>query len=122
MNADERHPVQYQEADMSLASAEPVPSPRTRRRWWLWLLVLGLIGGAAYALLPRLSQPEQVAEWRTRLPQVVATAYDTLIHRVQGTGQGSTAAEKPGTSGKAAEKPGAATRGKAVEAPAARPA
>src|SRR6266446_5144313 len=120
MNADEHHPVQYQEADLPRAPAETVVSPRTRRRWGLWLLVLGLIGVAVYTLLPRLSQTEQFAAWRTRLPQGVVTAYDTLTHTEQGTGQASTAAEKPGTSGKAAAKPG--TGGKAAEAPAGRPA
>src|SRR5262249_51925150 len=122
MNSEEQRPVQYQEADVSLAPAETVASPRKRRRWWLRLLLLCLLGVAAYALLPRLSQTEQFAEWRTRLPQVVVTTYDKLTHREQATGQGSKAAEKPGTSGKATEKPGAGAAGKVAEAPAGRPA
>jgi len=120
MKSDEPHPVQYQETDLPLAPSETVTSPRRRRRWWLWLLVLCLLGAAAYALLPRLSQTEQFAEWRTRLPQVVVTAYDKLTRTGQKTEQDGKAAEKPGTSGKAAEKPGAS--GKAAEAPAGRPA
>src|SRR5262252_4806936 len=109
MNSDELHPVQSQEPGVDLAPAEPVASPRKRRRWWLWLLVLCLLGGAVYALLPRLSQTEQFAAWRTYLPQAVVTAYDKLTQREQGTGQGSQVADKPGTSGKAADKPGAGT-------------
>ena len=105
MNSEEPHPVQYQEADPVLAPSEAVASPRKRRRWWPWLLVLGLLGVAAYALLPRLSQTEQFAEWRTRLPQIVVTSYDKLTHLGQGTGQDSKATEKPGASGKAAEAP-----------------
>ena len=120
MNSEEPHPVQYQEADPVLAPSEAVASPRKRRRWWPWLLVLGLLGVAAYALLPRLSQTEQFAAWRAHLPQVVTTAYDKLIHLSQGMLQGSKEAEKPGTSGKAAGTPGAS--GKAAEAPAGRPA
>ena len=107
MNSEEHRPVQYQEADVSLAPAETIASPRKKRRWWLRLLILCLIGVAVYTLWPRLSQTEQFAELRTHLPQVVLTAYDKLTGREQATGQSSKAAEKPGTSGKAAEKPGA---------------
>jgi membrane fusion protein, multidrug efflux system len=125
MKAEEPHPVQYQavqdqEAGLPRTPSETVASPRTRRRWWLWLLVLGLIGVAAYALFPRLSQTEQFVAWRTRMTQVAATAYDKLTHLGQDPGQSSKVAEKPGTSGKAIEKPG--TSSKAAEAPAGRPA
>ncbi len=48
--------AQPQDGDLALAPPETAESPRRRRRWWLWLLVLGLIGGAAYALLPYLGQ------------------------------------------------------------------
>src|SRR5262245_40908766 len=122
MNSEELHPaVQSQEPGVALAPSEPVESPRKRRRWWLWLLVLCLIGVAVYALLPRIGQTEQFAEWRTRLPQAVVAAYDKLTQREQGTGQGSKAVEKPGMSGKAAEKPGVGASGKPTEAPS-RPA
>src|SRR2546421_5267264 len=125
MKAEEPHPVQYQavqdqEAGLPRTPSETVASPRTRRRWWLWLLVLGLIGVAAYALFPRLSQTEQFVAWRTRMTQVAATAYDKLTHLGQDPGQSSKVAEAPGTSGKATEKPG--TNGKAAETPAGRPA
>src|SRR5262245_45999448 len=111
MNSEEPRPVQYQEAELPLAPAETVASPRKRRRWWLWLLVLALLAAGVY-----LTQKEQFAAWRTHLPQVVVTTYDKLIHGAQETAQGSKAAEKPGTSGKAAEKPAAGASGKAAEA------
>jgi membrane fusion protein, multidrug efflux system len=100
------------------APSESVESPRKRRRWWLWLLMLGLIGVAAYGLFPRFSQSEPFVEWRTRLTQVAATAYEKLTHLGQSPGQGNKAAEKPG--GKATQKPG--TGDKTTEKPAGRPA
>jgi membrane fusion protein, multidrug efflux system len=48
--------LQSQEGDLVIAPPETAESPRRRRRWWLWLLVLGVLGGAAYALRPYLGQ------------------------------------------------------------------
>jgi multidrug efflux system membrane fusion protein len=71
--------AQSQDGDLALAPPEKAESPRKRRRWWPWLLVLTLIGAAAYALLPYLSQGRsqgsKVAEAPAiRAVPVVATA------------------------------------------------
>jgi len=76
-----------QAAGPAAAPAEIGDSPRKKRRWWLWLLVLGLIGGAIYALLPRLGQEWQLEAWMPHVSRVVAAAYDLLPRRGQDAAQ-----------------------------------
>jgi len=47
---------QFQKDGLVLTPPETVASRRKRRRWWPWLLVMCLIGAAAYGLLPYLGQ------------------------------------------------------------------
>ena len=39
-------------------AAEHLPEEETKRRWWLWLLVLALLGGGVYFLRPKFSDPK----------------------------------------------------------------
>jgi multidrug efflux system membrane fusion protein len=64
--------AQPQDGDLGLAPPETPESPRKRRRWWLWLLALGLLGAAAYALLPHLGQ-QTAPSSKTATPPAVRT-------------------------------------------------
>ena len=113
---------------MILTPSETVESPRQRRRWWLWLLMLYLIGVTAYAGLLRMGQAAQLEAWLTRFTQTAAAAYERLPGIGQGTAEsskavdtpraGSRAADAPRAGGKAADAPRAG--GKAADAPASR--
>lgn len=90
-------PEPVQEGRLALPPSEAAGSPGARRRWWLWLLVLGLLGIAAYALLPHLGQdtaqsnkPAQTPADRT-IP-VVATAAREGSLRVYLSGLGTVTA------------------------------
>jgi hypothetical protein len=85
-----------------LGSIESTGSKRARRRRWPWLLVFCLIVAAAYALLIRMGQAEQIEAWKIRLTQMVVAAYEMLPRPGQGTTQSSKAPDKPGSGGKAA--------------------
>jgi multidrug efflux system membrane fusion protein len=65
-------------------------------------LVFCLIVAAAYALLIRMGQAEQIEAWKARLTQTVVAAYEMLPRPGQGTTQSSKAPDKPGSGGKAA--------------------
>jgi len=64
--------------------------------------VFCLIVAAAYALLIRMGQAEQIEAWKIRLTQMVVAAYEMLPRPGQGTTQSSKAPDKPGSGGKAA--------------------
>jgi len=85
-----------------LESIESTGSKRARRRRWPWLLVFCLIVAAAYVLLIRMGQAEQIEAWKTRLTQMIVAAYEMLPRPGQGTTQSSKAPDKPGSGGKAA--------------------
>ncbi|HEY5867067.1 MAG TPA: MdtA/MuxA family multidrug efflux RND transporter periplasmic adaptor subunit [Candidatus Tectomicrobia bacterium] len=105
MNSEELHTAPSREIALSLAPLETVESPRKRRRWWLWLLVLGLIGVAAYALLMYMGQEARIEEWKTRLTQMAVTAYAKLPLPGQETTSKSQAPDKPGAGSKTAATP-----------------
>jgi|SRR5882724_766708 len=88
-------PEQSQQADLTFAPAETADSLRKRRRWWLWLLVLCLIGIGVYAVLPRLGQDEQTEGWMGRIRQLAGAAYDRLPGRGQDTPPSVKAPETP---------------------------
>jgi multidrug efflux system membrane fusion protein len=88
-----------QEGDLTFVSTEPVDQQRPRRRWWLWLLVLCLIGGAVYGLVPRLGQGEQPEGWMPRISQLVGAAYELLPGRGQAPSQPITPAAPPASRG-----------------------
>lgn len=117
MHSEELHTAPSQETVLVLAPAEAVESPRKRRRWWLWLLMLYLIGVTAYAGLLRMGQAAQLDAWMTRLTQTATAAYERLPRIGQGTGESGKAADTPRPSSRAAEAPRAG--GKAAEAPRA---
>jgi membrane fusion protein, multidrug efflux system len=89
------HPKQFQEVDVAFVPAETADSHRKRRRWWPWLLVLGLIGAAAYGLLPHLGPGWQPEAWMPHISRVAAAAYDLLPRRGQEAPQGVTPAAPP---------------------------
>lgn len=105
MNSEELHTASSQETVLSLASLETVESPRKRRRWWLWLLVLGLIGVAAYALLVYMGQAAKIEAWKTHLTQMAVTAYEKLPLPGRETMPKSQTPDKPGTGSKTAATP-----------------
>jgi multidrug efflux system membrane fusion protein len=105
MNSEELHTASSQETVLSLASLETVESPRKRRRWWLWLLVLGLIGVAAYALLMYMGQAAKIEAWKTHLTQMAVTAYEKLPLPGRETTPKSQTPDKPGTGSKTAATP-----------------
>jgi len=107
LNMDLEKPTleQSQETGLThtlLESIESTGSKRARRRRWPWLLVFCLIVAAAYALLIRMGQAEQIEAWKIRLTQMVVAAYEMLPRPGQGTTQSSKAPDKPGSGGKAA--------------------
>ena len=87
-----------QAAGPAAAPAEIGDSPRKKRRWWLWLLMLGLIGGVAYGLLPRLGQEWQPEVWMPHISRVAAAAYDLLPRRGQDAAQDVKPTAAPPTS------------------------
>jgi membrane fusion protein, multidrug efflux system len=89
------HPKQFQEVDVAFGPAETADVHRKRRRWWPWLLVLGLIGAAAYGLLPHLGPGWQPEAWMPHISRVAAAAYDLLPRRGQEAPQGVTPAAPP---------------------------
>jgi membrane fusion protein, multidrug efflux system len=105
------HPKQFHEADVAFMSPEGDVVPRKRRRWWLWLLVLGIIGAAVYALLPRLGPEWQPEAWVPHLSRVANQA-STLL-----TGRGQ---EAPKDAAPAAPATPPASRGVPVVAAAAK--
>lgn len=118
MNSEEIQTAPSQETVLTLAPSETVESPRKRRRWWLWLLMLYLIGVTAYAVLLRMGQAAQLEAWMTRLTQTATAAYERLPRIGQGPGESGKAADMPRPSSRAAEVPRAG--GRAAEAPASR--
>jgi multidrug efflux system membrane fusion protein len=89
------HPEQAQEADLKLAPSKTAESPRKKHRWWLWLLVLCLIGIAAYVLLPRIGQGGQAEGGMPRIRGLVAAAYALLPRTGQNTSQSVKTPEAP---------------------------
>jgi len=84
---------------MTPASAQIGDDPRTKRRWWLWLLVLCLLGLAAYALLPRLGLEKPIEGWMPSIGRMVGMGYDLLPGRGQSTSQSAKPAETPANRG-----------------------
>ncbi len=110
LNMDLEKPTLEQSQENGLAptlleSMESTGSKRARRRRWPWLLVFCLIVAAAYALLIRMGQAEQIEAWKTRLTQMVVAAYEMLPRPGQGTTQSSKAPDKPGSGSKTAATP-----------------
>jgi len=88
-----------------LESIESTGSKRARRRRWPWLLVFCLVVAAAYVLLIRMGQAEQIEAWKTRLTQTAAAAYERLLHPGQGTTPSSQTSGKPGSDSKTTAAP-----------------
>jgi membrane fusion protein, multidrug efflux system len=105
MNSEELHTAPSQETVLSLAPLETVESPRKRRRGWRWLLVLCVLGAAAYALLIYMGQAAEIEAWKTHLTQMAVAAYEKLPLPGRETTQKSQAPDKPGAGGKAAATP-----------------
>jgi multidrug efflux system membrane fusion protein len=80
-----REPSQM--AGLAAAQTPIGGGPRKKRRWWLWLLVLVLIGVAAYTLLPRVGLTAWSESWGPPIGRMVAAVYDRLPDRGQGTSQ-----------------------------------
>jgi membrane fusion protein, multidrug efflux system len=93
------HPEQFQEVDVAFVPAESAGVHRKRRRWWPWLLVLCLIGAAAYGLLPYLGPEWQPEAWMPHINRVVGAAYDLLPGRGQEAPQGTAPAAPPASRG-----------------------
>jgi multidrug efflux system membrane fusion protein len=72
-------------AGPAVAPAPILDGPRKKRWWWLWLLVLALIGVAAYTLLPRLGLTTWSESWGPPIGRMVAAVYGRLPGRGQGT-------------------------------------
>jgi multidrug efflux system membrane fusion protein len=83
------------EADVPFVGVGPTDSHRTRRRWWPWLLVLCLIGAAAYGLAPSLGLDKQFGEWKLQISRVTAVITDLLPGKGQGTSSGVKPTEAP---------------------------
>jgi membrane fusion protein, multidrug efflux system len=81
--------------ELAFMPAETADSPRKTRRWWIWLLILCLIGIGAYAGLPHLLQNEQPEGWGTRISQLVGAAYDRLPGKGQETSPSVKAPQAP---------------------------
>jgi multidrug efflux system membrane fusion protein len=90
------HRERSEEVPLASAPVETGDSPRKKRRWWLWLLVLCLIGVTIYGVLPRQGVGEQIEGWMPSISRVAAAAYDLLPRRGQGTSPGAKAPETPG--------------------------
>jgi multidrug efflux system membrane fusion protein len=74
---------------------ETADSPRKTRRWWLWLLLLCLVGIGAYIGLPRLMSHEQPQGWMMPINQLAHAVYDRLPGRGQETATGVKPPEAP---------------------------
>jgi membrane fusion protein, multidrug efflux system len=93
------HSEQFQEVDMAFVPAGTTDVHRKRRRWWLWLLVLCLIGVGGYGLLPHLGQEWQPEAWMPHLRRVATAAYDLLPRGGQEASQGTAPAAPPASRG-----------------------
>ncbi len=95
MGTADSHREQSEAVPLAPAPVETGDSPRQKRRWWLWLLVLCLIGVMGYTLLPRRGLGEQIEGWMPPISRVAAAAYDLLPRRGQETSPGAKAQEAP---------------------------
>jgi membrane fusion protein, multidrug efflux system len=84
-----------QAAERALAPAVTAGGPRKKRRWWLWLLVICVLGLALYAGLPALGLTEQRADWLPAIGGMAAAVYDRLPGRGQEAPQGVAPAAPP---------------------------
>jgi len=86
-------------AERALAPVVTSGGPRKKRRWWLWILVVCLLGVAIYAGLPRLGLAAQRDGWMSQIGQMAAAVYDRLPGRGQETPQSATPATPPASRG-----------------------
>jgi multidrug efflux system membrane fusion protein len=96
MNPENLSPAPFKDGDLTPVLTKTADSHRKGRRWWLWLLVLCLIGVVVYVpLLPPMDRGEQPEGLMPRIRQVAAAAYSLLSRGNQETSQRGVPAEPP---------------------------